>query len=93
MNIQDTANTRSAYSIGEPVKRKEDSQLLRGHGRYTDDVNLPTQAYAYILRSTIAHGRIKSIGIEAAGCPALVLHQVPSRRAEALPSSTATALS
>src|SRR6476659_4449368 len=66
MNIQDTANTRSAYGIGEPVKRKEDSQLLRGHGRFTDDVNLPNQAYAYVLRSTIAHGRIKSIGIEAA---------------------------
>src|SRR5262245_4625214 len=31
--------------------------------------------------------------VEAAGCPALVLHQVPSRRAEALPSSTAAALS
>ena len=66
MNIQDTANARSAYGIGEPVKRKEDSQLLRGQGRYTDDVNLPNQAYAYILRSTIAHGRIRSIGIETA---------------------------
>ena len=66
MNIQDTATTRSAYAIGEPVKRKEDSQLLRGQGRYTDDINLPNQAYAYILRSTIAHGRIKSIDIEAA---------------------------
>jgi carbon-monoxide dehydrogenase large subunit len=66
MNIQDTANTRSAYAIGEPVKRKEDGQLLRGQGRFTDDVNLPNQAYAYILRSTIAHGRIKSIGIETA---------------------------
>ena len=66
MNIQDSAHTRSAYGIGEPVKRKEDSQLLRGQGRYTDDINLPNQAYAYILRSTVAHGRIKSIGIEAA---------------------------
>ena len=66
MNIQDTANTRSAYAIGEPVKRKEDSQLLRGQGRYTDDIDLPGQAYAYVLRSTIAHGRIKSIGTEAA---------------------------
>ena len=46
MNIQDSAHTRSAYGIGEPVKRKEDSQLLRGQGRYTDDVNLPNQAYA-----------------------------------------------
>jgi carbon-monoxide dehydrogenase large subunit len=66
MNIQDTASTRSAYAIGEPVARKEDNQLLRGQGRYTDDINLPKQAYATILRSTIAHGRIKSIGIETA---------------------------
>ena len=66
MNIQDTANTKSAYAIGQPVKRKEDGKLLRGQGRYTDDVDLPDQAYAYILRSTIAHGRIKSINTEAA---------------------------
>ena len=52
MNIQDTANTRSAYAIGQPVQRKEDGKLLRGQGRYTDDINLPDQAYAYILRST-----------------------------------------
>src|SRR3954469_11032243 len=66
MNIQDTASARSAYAIGEPVKRKEDATLLRGQGRYTDDINLPNQVYAYILRSTIAHGRIKSINTEAA---------------------------
>src|SRR4029077_20519580 len=66
MNIQDTASTRASYAICEPVTRKEDNQLLRGQRRYNDDINLPKQAYAYILRSTIAHGRIKSIGIEAA---------------------------
>ncbi len=66
MNIQDTANSRSAYAIGQPVPRKEDSTLLRGQGRYTDDVNLPNQAYAYILRSSVAHGRIKSINTETA---------------------------
>jgi carbon-monoxide dehydrogenase large subunit len=66
MNIQDTANTKSAYAIGQPVKRKEDGKLLRGQGRFTDDIDLPNQAYAYILRSTIAHGRIKSINTEAA---------------------------
>src|ERR1044071_1498657 len=66
MNIQDTANSRSAYAIGEPVTRKEDAQLLRGQGRYTDDINLPNQAYAYILRSSVAHGRIKSINTDAA---------------------------
>ena len=66
MNIQDTSASRSAYAIGEPVKRKEDSQLLRGQGRYTDDINLPKQAYAYMLRSSVAHGRIKSINTDAA---------------------------
>ena len=66
MSIQDTASAKSAYAIGQPVKRKEDSTLLRGQGRYTDDINLPNQVYAYILRSTVAHGRIKSIDTAAA---------------------------
>src|SRR3954465_11619387 len=66
LNTQGTANTRAAYAIGEPVARKEDGQLLRGQGRYTDDINLPNQAYAYVLRSTIAHGRIRSINTDAA---------------------------
>ena len=84
MNIQDTANTLSAYAIGQPVKRKEDSKLLRGQGRYTDDINLPNQAYAYILRSTIAHGRIKSIDTEAAKAMKGVLAIYHRRRPEAL---------
>src|SRR5262249_27385949 len=66
MNIQDAAKLKSAYAIGEPVKRKEDNTLLRGQGRYTDDINLPKQAYAYVLRSSVAHGRIKSIDTSAA---------------------------
>ncbi len=66
MNIQDTANARSAYAIGQPVHAQRGRQLLRGQGRYTDDINLPDQAYAMILRSTIAHGLIKSIDTDAA---------------------------
>jgi len=64
MNIQNVANNRTG--IGESVLRTEDPQLLRGQGRYTDDINLPRQAIAYVVRSTIAHGRIKSIGTAAA---------------------------
>ena len=64
MNIQNTATNRTG--IGERVLRTEDPKLLRGEGRYTDDINLPRQAYAYIVRSTVAHGRIKSIGTQAA---------------------------
>jgi carbon-monoxide dehydrogenase large subunit len=66
MNIQDTAKNRSAYAVGQPAMRKEDPKLLRGEGRYTDDIDLPNQAHAYVLRSSIAHGRIKSIDTAAA---------------------------
>lgn len=66
MNIQDTAKSRSAYAIGQPVPRKEDATLLRGEGRYTDDINFPNQAHAHILRSSLAHGRIRSINTDAA---------------------------
>jgi carbon-monoxide dehydrogenase large subunit len=40
--------------------------LLRGSGRYTDDVNLPNQAYAVMVRSRNAHGVIHAIDAEAA---------------------------
>ena len=54
------------FGVGQPVRRKEDDTLVRGKGTYTDDINLPGQTYAWIVRSTHAHGRIKSIDIETA---------------------------
>ena len=54
------------YGVGQPVRRKEDDTLVRGKGRYTDDFNLPGQAYAYIVRSTHAHGVIRGINTDAA---------------------------
>lgn len=54
------------YGVGQPVRRKEDDTLVRGKGRYTDDFNLPDQAYAVVVRSTHAHGVIRGIGTDAA---------------------------
>ena len=54
------------YSIGERVERTEDPQLLRGAGTYTDDVNEPGQAYAYIVRSPHAHGVLRGVSVDAA---------------------------
>src|SRR6202012_5180715 len=54
------------FAVGQSVPRKEDPTLLRGRGRYTDDISLPGQAYAVIVRSQVAHGVIKSIDTEAA---------------------------
>jgi carbon-monoxide dehydrogenase large subunit len=54
------------HGVGQPVRRKEDDTLVRGKGRYTDDFNLPGQAYAVVVRSTHAHGLIRGIGTDAA---------------------------
>src|SRR6266705_219388 len=54
------------FAIGQPVPRSEDPVLLRGEGRYSDDVNLPGQAYAVMVRSPHAHGVIRDLNIMAA---------------------------
>ena len=54
------------FAIGQPVSRLEDPRLLKGLGRYIDDLDLPGQAYAFILRSPYAHARIRSIETGAA---------------------------
>ena len=52
--------------IGAPLRRLEDSRLLTGKGRYSDDFTLPNQAYGFVLRSPHAHARFKSMDVEAA---------------------------
>jgi carbon-monoxide dehydrogenase large subunit len=47
--------------VGRPLRRKEDARLLRGQGRFTDDISLPGQAYAAMVRSPHPHARIVAI--------------------------------
>ena len=54
------------FGIGQPLTRYEDARLLRGQGRYIDDVNLPGQAHLVFVRSPHAHARIRSIDSSAA---------------------------
>ena len=54
------------YSVGQPMPRTEDPRLLRGGGRYVDDVSLPGQVYGYVLRSPHSHARIIRIDTNAA---------------------------
>jgi carbon-monoxide dehydrogenase large subunit len=56
----------SKFAVGQPVPRNEDPMLVRGRGRYTDDLNLPGQAYAVMVRSGYAHGIINGIDTEEA---------------------------
>ena len=52
--------------IGAAVKRVEDHRFLTGKGNYTDDINRPGQAYAYILRSPHGHASINKLDVESA---------------------------
>jgi carbon-monoxide dehydrogenase large subunit len=54
------------FAVGQSVPRLEDPMLVRGQGRYTDDVSLPGQAYGVMVRSRNAHGIIRGIDSKAA---------------------------
>src|SRR5437879_4647391 len=54
------------FAVGQSVRRREHPRLIQGDGRYSDDVNLPRQAYAVIVRSPHAHARIRAIDASAA---------------------------
>src|SRR5581483_12507935 len=54
------------YGIGQAVPRFEDPRLLRGEGNYIQDVSLPRQAHAVLLRSPHAHARLVAIDLAAA---------------------------
>jgi len=54
------------FDLGRAVPRTEDLLLLRGRGRYTDDVVLPRAAQLYVLRSPHAAARITRIATAAA---------------------------
>ncbi len=54
------------YGIGQPVARFEDPRLLRGEGRYINDIVVPGMAHIAYLRSPHARARIVSIDPSAA---------------------------
>jgi aerobic carbon-monoxide dehydrogenase large subunit len=57
---------RIGTGIGQPVRRREDRRLLTGQGRYSDDLALPGQAYAAMVRSPYAHALVRRIDAAAA---------------------------
>ncbi len=54
------------FGIGQPIRRKEDDRFLRGAGRYVDDISLPGQTHAVVVRSPVAHGRLTTFDLSAA---------------------------
>jgi aerobic carbon-monoxide dehydrogenase large subunit len=68
MNVHDKTDdwAIAKFGIGQPVRRTEDPVLVRGQGRYTDDIDLPGQAHAVLVRSRNGHGVITKIDTSAA---------------------------
>ena len=52
--------------FGEKIRRVEDPALLRGKGRYLDDIHLPGMLHASFVRAPVAHAVIASIDSTAA---------------------------
>src|SRR5437016_7448963 len=55
--------------VGQALPRKEEDRLLRGRGRFADDIKLRDMAYLRFVRSPYAHARI--ISVDTSGAEAL----------------------
>jgi carbon-monoxide dehydrogenase large subunit len=52
--------------VGQPIERLEDFRFVRGRGQYVDDLARKNMLHAAILRSAVAHGRIRAIDVSRA---------------------------
>ena len=55
-----------ASLVGSKVERKEDKRFLTGKGRYTADIKLANQTYAFFVRSPHARAKISKVDISKA---------------------------
>ena len=60
------SSTQASPWVGQGIPRLEDEALLRGQGRFMDDIDpVPHTRHAAIVRSPFAHARISSIDVVA----------------------------
>ncbi len=66
--MTDTTTISSGHKTvtGTGVKRREDRRLLTGEGKFLDDLNFSEFLEAAIVRSTVAHARVRSIDVSGA---------------------------
>ena len=75
---------RGMTVIGARLPRQEDPRLLRGRGRFGDDISAPGQLWARVVRSRSAHGQVRGLDVtEAAQAPGMTAvvtaEDLPSR--------------
>ncbi len=66
------------YAVGQPVPRSEDPRLIKGGGRFVDDVVLAGMVFGHVLRSPHANAKIRAIdtaqALAAPGVLAVLTH-------------------
>src|SRR6185437_16025245 len=67
-------NTKAGSQIGRSVRRLESRDKVTGRAEYTHLMQLPGMLHAKLFRSTVAHGRIRSLNLNQAKQAAGVLH-------------------
>jgi carbon-monoxide dehydrogenase large subunit len=68
-----TAGDARDFAIGASPPRVEDDRLIRGNGRFTDDLKVPGECHMVVVRSTHGHARIAGFDLEAArGAPGVL---------------------
>ncbi len=67
-----THNSTSGY-VGQSIRRKEDARLVRGKGKFVDDIKMLGMLHLVFVRSPYAHANITSVDVsEAAALPGVV---------------------
>lgn len=59
--IMEAVKTAAGGLIGDSPQRVEDDRLLRGRGRFTDDMPARGALHAAFVRSEVAHGRLRGV--------------------------------
>ncbi|MBV9825411.1 MAG: xanthine dehydrogenase family protein [Alphaproteobacteria bacterium] len=52
--------------VGRPLRRREDRRLLTGQGQFVADLALPRMTHAVLVRSPLAHARIRAVELARA---------------------------
>jgi len=66
MNAPISDREKALMGMGESRLRKEDARFIQGKGNYVDDIKMPGMVFMDIVRSPVAHARIKRINKEEA---------------------------
>src|SRR2546426_10283443 len=71
-------NSESGKAVGQPVSRIDGRLKVTGAARYSADIPLKNLAYATVIQSTVARGKIRAIDAQEAeqmpGVLAVITH-------------------